>query len=88
MHVHDCTIFMEDGAPYPRSKEAIEFLKKKLISVLEWAGNTPDLSPIENLWTVTKDTVAYKQPSNVENLRQAIKKVWVTEITHRDLTDV
>ena len=26
--------------------------------------------------------VVYKQPSSVENLRQAIKEVWVTEITH------
>ena len=44
----------------------------------EWPGNSPDLNPIENLGTIKKDKVAYKQLSSAENLRQAIKEVWVT----------
>ena len=81
MHVHGCTIFVQDGAPYHQSNVATEFLKKNKISGLEWPGKSPDLNPIENLWTVMKDEVAYKQPSSAENLRQAFKEVWVTEIT-------
>ena len=46
MHVHGCTIFMQDGAPYHRLKVAIEFLKNNTFSVLEWPGNSPDLNPI------------------------------------------
>ena len=30
-----------------------------------------------------KDKVAYKKPSSTENLWQAIKEVWVTEITQK-----
>ena len=81
MHVHGYMIVMQDGAPCHRSKVATEFLKKNKISVLEWPANSRDVNPIENMWTIMKDKVAYKQPSSAENLRQAIKDVWVTEIT-------
>ena len=64
-----------------QSKLATEFLKKNYISVLEWPGNSPVLNPVENQWTIMKDKVTYKQPSSAENLRQAIKDVWVTDIT-------
>ena len=49
MHVPSCTIFMQDGTPLHQSKSVTDFLKNK-ISVLEWAGNSPDINPIENLW--------------------------------------
>ena len=75
LHVHGCTIFMQDGAPYHRSNVATEFQTKSKISVLEWPGNS------QNLWTIIKDKVTYKQSSSAENLGQAIKEVWVTEIT-------
>ena len=80
MHLHDCTIFMQDGAPFYQSKVATEFLKKNKISVLEWPRNSPALGPIETLWSIKKDKVVYKQPLSTENLRRAVKEVWVTEI--------
>ena len=70
-----------DITPCHRSKVITEFLKKNNIYVLEWPGNSPDLNPIDNLLTVIKDKVAYKQPSSADNLIQAIKEVWVTDIT-------
>ena len=30
------------------------------------AWNKPDLNPVENLWTIMKDKVAYKQTSSVK----------------------
>ena len=49
---------------------ATECLKKNIVSVLEW---------LENLWTIMKDKVAYKQPLSAED--QAIKEVRVTEVS-------
>ena len=83
MHVHGCTIFLQDGALCHRSKVATEFLRENKISVLEWPGNSPYLNPTENMQTIMKDNVAYKQPSSAENLRQSIGDVWVTVITQK-----
>ena len=79
MHINGYKIFIQDGAPCHRSKVATEFLKENTISVLEQPRNIPDINPFENMWTIMK--MAYKQPSSAENLMQAIKEVWVTEIT-------
>ena len=82
LHMRGCTIFMQYGVPCHRSKVANDFLKKNKIFVLEWPRSSSDLNPIENLWTVMKDKMAYKQTPSAENLRQASKEVWITEITH------
>ena len=81
MHVHGCTIFVQDGVPCHQSNVATEFLKKNKISVLEWPGNSLNLNPIENLWTIMKDKVAFKHQSTAKNMRQAVQEVWVTQIT-------
>ena len=72
---------MQDGAPFHRSYVDTEFLKKNEMSALEWPVNTPYLNPIENRWTIVKDKMAYRQPSNAVNRRQVIKEVLVNEIT-------
>ena len=49
LQVHNCQIFMQDGAPCDRSKVAKNFLDSNNIDLLEWPGNSPNLNPIENL---------------------------------------
>lgn len=80
MTVHDCNIFMQDGAPCHRAKIVKEYLKTMDIRILDWPGNSPDLNPIENLWVKLKDKVAEKQPSSASELENAIKHVWINEL--------
>ena len=81
MQFHNCDIFMQDGAPCHRSKIVTNLLMKNDINKFDWPGNSPDLNPIENVWTVLKDKVAEKQPTNLENLQSAFEEVWTKEIT-------
>ena len=81
MTIHNCQIFMHDGAPCHRSKMVKKFLEQKNIQMLEWPGNSPDLNPIENLWCVMKNKVSEKHPTNLSALQLAIKEVWVKEIS-------
>jgi len=48
MAVHNCEIFMHDGAPCHRAKIVIDFLKTKNIKLFEWPGKSSDHNPIEN----------------------------------------
>ncbi len=48
--------FLQDGAPYHKSKVVMSKLKEmeKEFKVLDWSGNSPDLNPIENCWSYMK----------------------------------
>ena len=81
MVVHKCTTFMQDGAPCHGSKIVSEFLKKKKIKTIDWPGNSPDLNPIENVWSLLKNKVADRQPTSAQEMETAIQLVWIHEIT-------
>ena len=49
MAIHQSLIFIHDGAPCHQSKIVKQFLTENHIKILDWPGNSPDLSLIENL---------------------------------------
>ncbi len=42
-------IFMQDNAPAHKG-EALKFLQKSNISILDWPPQSPDINPIEQVW--------------------------------------
>ena len=46
--------FQHDKAPCRTACAMTSWFQKHQIQVLEWAGNSPDLNPIENLWQIIK----------------------------------
>ena len=81
MDVHNCTIYLRDGAPCHKSRLAHQFLDSQHVKVLDWPGNSPDLNPNENLRALMKAKESEKQSLNLEVLRKVIKEVWVHEIS-------
>lgn len=81
MGSHRTTIFQQDNAPCHTSKAMQAFFKKNKVSVLDWPGNSPDLNPIENLWTIMKRKVRSKVPHSIEDLQKKLIEVWAKDIT-------
>ena len=51
----------------------------KNVRMLKWAGNSSDLNPIENLWTLIKKNVSTSNPTTLDELKQIIKEIWCTD---------
>ncbi len=69
-------VFQCDNDPKKLAKATKEWLKKKLIQVLDWHSRSPDLNPIENLWKELKIRVAKRQPRNLNDLERICKVEW------------
>jgi transposase len=70
--------FQEDNARPHTSKVAKSFQAEKNLRTLSWPAQSPDLNPIENLWSEVKKKIrTYKKPpSNLSELDRYVKKAW------------
>jgi len=69
-------ILQEDNDPKHRSKIATKWKNENSIKVLQWPAYSPDLNPIENIWSILKLKIAYKNIRTVKGLKAEIKKEW------------
>lgn len=69
-------IFQQDGDPKHTSKLVANWFRQKKVTVLEWPAQSPDLNPIEHLWSILKKKVQEQNPSNINNLKEIIKVEW------------
>ena len=54
--------------------EAIEVIFGK--NKIWWPANSPDLSPIETVWSILKLELSKRKNSNLEELRNNILDIW------------
>ena len=70
-------LFQHDGAPCHKAKVITKWLGEQNIDILgPWPGNSPDLNPIENLWSILKRRVDKQKPTNSDKLQALIMQEW------------
>ena len=82
----DLTLLL-DNAPCHRSQIVIKFLKDNGLKYYGFGGhpinqrggfppNSPDLNPIEHIWSVLQERVALTYPKFIHELKEAILEQW------------
>ena len=70
-------VWVHDNAPCHKSKKITKFLTDQKVQILpDYPANSPDLNPIENIWSLLKAQIAKSEPKNLKTLVQTIKKCW------------
>lgn len=82
MQISGATIFQQDSAPCHTARTVQKWFADNNIELLRnWPSNSPDLNVIENCWNIMKKKVAAHRPTSEKDLKDIIRKVWVTEIS-------
>ena len=71
-------MFMQDNAPCHKARVVTRFLLENNVPVLDWPPYSPDLNPIENLWSIIKARRKKKfgVPLTKADLIMQISAIW------------
>jgi hypothetical protein len=72
----DGFIFMQDNDPKHTSNVAKNFIAQNFMELLDWPPYSPDLNPIEEVWSWLKRRVNQEIPKNLQELKNSILKHW------------
>lgn len=75
--------FQQDNDPAHRGWPAMKFLEDHKIPLLKWPPRSPDLSPIENIWSIMvrkirEDQVLHGGAWTKQRLKSAISAAWAS----------
>ena len=69
-------IFQQDNTPAHTAKTTKTWLENKSIRLMFWPGQSPDLNPIENIWSHIKHKLTGKHFSTTHQLFVTINIEW------------
>lgn len=67
---------MHDGTPTHKSKATAKILRDHNINFLEWPGKSPELKTIENAWNSMKNKAQEARPSNINDMKEALRMLY------------
>ena len=68
--------FQQDLAPWHTSNIVKDKIKKLKLNVLDWAPKSPDLNPIEMLWSILDKRLASKPIYSKTALKERLQEEW------------
>ena len=66
--------FQQDNAPCHKVKTVTIWFQESNIKILQWPARSPDLNPIENVWTVLDSKLTKAPVTSAEHLRESLKE--------------
>ena len=70
-------IFQQDGATAHTAHASKDYITSRMKDVLKnWPPNSPDLSPIENVWSMVQEAVDEQTPSDKPSLIRCVREAW------------
>lgn len=69
-------ILQDDNDPKHRAKIITKWKDEKKIKYIDWPSNSPDLNPIENIWSLLKNKVKKITAKNINELKENINVCW------------
>lgn len=68
--------FQQDNAPCHKSALTMRWFEENNIDLLEWPAQSPDLNPIEHLWSILKRRIQEHSITSKETLKNVLQQEW------------
>jgi transposase len=76
-HLADYERLLQDNAPAHKSESTLDYLDSKGIELIDpFPPSSPDLNPIESVWSWMKSDVDKQYPTSKEELISCVEKSW------------
>jgi transposase len=80
-------IFQDDNDSKHRSELTTLWKNEYEITSIDWPSNSPDLNPIENVWSILKNKVSKVKVNTKEEFIKCIENKW-NEISQETINNI
>ena len=69
---------MQDGALAYTAHSVRDWLEENEIRLFDWCARSPDLNPIENIWSWMDSQIMRINITSIEHLKEVLNPVWLS----------